>query len=126
MARILSDLIVKKGGDREWELVAPLEYHVGNENSNEIIIIPAGFKTDLASTPRFIQALLPQNERYAIAAALHDFLYTNKGKLSNKTYTRKESDLIFLEAMKVLNVPLWKRQLMFGAVMTFGWIYWNK
>ena|SRR3990167_4919668 len=124
MARILSDLIVKKVGDREWELVAPLEYHVGNENSSEVIIIPVGFKTDLASTPKFIQALLPQNERYAIGAALHDFLYTNKGKLSNKTYTRKESDLIFIEAMKVLNVPFWKRELMFWAVRIFGRFYW--
>ena len=124
MARILSDLIVKKVGDREWELVAPLEYHVGNENSSEVIIIPASFKTDLASTPRFIQALLPQNERYAIAAALHDFLYKRKGRLENKIYTRKESDLIFIEAMKVLNVPWLKRQLMFQAVRIFGRFYW--
>ncbi|EBD3311064.1 DUF1353 domain-containing protein, partial [Salmonella enterica] len=34
--------------------------------------------------------------------------------------TKKEADLIFLDGMTVLDVPKWKRTIMYWAVRLFG------
>ncbi|WP_348919765.1 DUF1353 domain-containing protein, partial [Escherichia coli] len=52
----------------------------------------------------------PQGE----AAIIHDWLYDNALR------TKKEADRIFLDAMKVLKVPAWRRSLMYFAVRLFG------
>ena len=96
------------------------EYHVGDENSLEIIKVPKGFITDGASIPKFAWSILggPMGE-YSAAAVVHDYCY------KYKLYTRKRCDYIFYEAMQVLEVPFWKRWLMYHAVRTFAWLGWN-
>ncbi|EJI0210340.1 DUF1353 domain-containing protein, partial [Salmonella enterica subsp. enterica] len=47
-------------------------------------------------------------------AIIHDYLYDNALR------TKKEADLIFLDGMKVLGVPKWKRIVMYQAVRLFG------
>lgn len=85
----------------------------------EIVRVPAGFITDLASIYWLFWIVIgPPNGRYSRAAVIHDFLYFKQ------TYSRARSDRIFLEAMKVLKVPWWKRRLMWIAVRTFaGWVW---
>lgn len=112
-------LILKKVGTRLWELFTAFEYHVGQYPSEDIITVPAGFKTDLASTPRPTWIIMPPDGEYTAAAIIHDFLY------HIQTRTRLEADQIFLEAMAVLEVPWWKRKIMYRAVRSFGWIPWN-
>lgn len=85
------------------------------------IVVPAGFKTDGASIPRLLWPVFGHPfERYAAAAVLHDSLYRIK------TMSRAEADRIFLEAMAVLGVPKWKRNLMYAGVRAGGWWYWNR
>jgi len=124
MSSFTSDLVVKKIGKRKWELFTPFEYHVGNEDSLEVIVVPVGFKTDFASIPQPFWSLLPPDGAYTGAAVVHDFLYATH-KIDGKR-TRKRCDQIFLEAMEVLDVPKWKRKIMYRAVRMFGWIGWNK
>lgn len=119
MARILN-VVVRKLDKDKWKLVEPLEYHVGSENSNEIIKVPAGFITDFASTPWGVRNLFPKDGTYTGAAIIHDFLY------QNHTYSRKRCDSIFLEAMKVSGVPAWRRRTMWLALRGFGWYSYNK
>ena len=135
MARILDDLelIAKKRSGSEWELAEPLFYHVGNSESSEVIVIPAGFVTDGASTPFGIRNLLPKDGTYTPAACIHDALYRYKGILPfgwfsglPKEYNRKCCDEIFAEAMNVLSVPVWKINTMFWALRFFGWASWNR
>ena len=105
-------------GKERWELIAPFEYN----NPPIIIEMPIGFVTDGASIPRFAYSLIgsPWGGRYSPASIIHDYLYFIQ------KYSRRKSDRIFLDAMKILEVPLWKRQLMYLAVRFFGWKAWNK
>lgn len=98
----------------KFELLEAFEYHVGAYPSDEVIRVPAGFVTDLASVPRALWAVLPPHGKYAKAAIIHDYLYT-KGEVP-----RLEADRVFSEAMEVLGVPKWKRKLMYWAVRAFG------
>jgi len=104
-----------------FEVPQDFEYHVGKEGSGEIIKIPKGFITDGASIPKFAWSIIggPLGD-YAAAAVVHDWLYYKK------IYTRKKSDQIFLEAMTVLDVAWWKRNLMYRLVRMFSWLFWKK
>ena len=103
-----------------WELLEPFEYHVGSEDSAEIVAIPKGFITDGASIPKIFWSFIGgQSGKYFYAAILHDYLY------HIKIYTRSRSDKIFYEAMGILGVPNWKRSIMHLAVRIAGWIPWK-
>ena len=120
MSTFTEPLIVKKLDERTWEIMRAFEYHVGFENSFEVVKIPKGFVTDFATVPRMFWILFPPDGKYTQATIVHDYLY------HTKKYTRSKSDAIFLEAMGVLGVPWWKRRTMWLAVRAAGWIPWNK
>ena len=44
---------ILKGGRCQWRVITPLPFDVGAEASGEVITVPAGATTDLASIPRF-------------------------------------------------------------------------
>lgn len=98
----------------KWEVLTQFEYHVGSYPSNDVIRVPAGFVTDLASVPRMFWSVLPLHCEYAKAAIIHDYLYSIG--LCGKRY----ADDVFLEAMTVLGVGMWRRKLMYFAVRLFG------
>lgn len=114
--------VTKLTGDR-WKVSRGFRYYVGAENSSDYIDVPDGFETDFASVPWGFRNLFPKDGPWTQAAVLHDWLYNTRGVNGR---TRKECDGIFLEAMKVLNVAWIKRETMYRAVRSFGWIYWNK
>jgi hypothetical protein len=97
-----------------WMLLTDFVYHVGDYPSEQIILVPAGTVTDLASVPRILWAVFPPHGKYAKAAIVHDYLY-EKG-----IGTKAEADRIFLECMGVLSVPKWRKKLMYWAVCLFG------
>lgn len=83
------------------------------------ITVPAGFKTDLASIPRFFWRVLPPVGRYDKAAVVHDYLYQFNG------VTRKQADDVLLEGMRVLGVPGWQCNVIYAGVRVGGWKPWN-
>ncbi|EDN0016913.1 phage tail protein [Salmonella enterica subsp. enterica serovar Poona] len=85
-----------------------------SDDNSDVIEVPAGFVTNLASVPRIFWTLLPPDGKYAKAAMIHDYMYDNALR------TKKEADLIFLDGMTVLDVPKWKRTIMYWAVRLFG------
>jgi hypothetical protein len=87
------------------------------------IVVPAGFVTDFASTPWFVDGLFPSFDDYAPAAIPHDWLYATQGLFG--FYTRKECDDLFLDFMKELGVPWWKRSIMYRAVRLGGSPGWG-
>lgn len=105
---------------RTGVLLNEFQYHVGSEESQDVITVPVGFETDFASTPVFAWIIFPPWGRYSKAAVIHDYLYQTRKR------TRKEADTIFREAMCVLGVPVWQRTIMYLAVRWFGWLAWNK
>ncbi|SDO94242.1 Protein of unknown function [Ralstonia sp. 25mfcol4.1] len=97
-----------------WQLLAAFEYHVGDYPSADVICVPAGTITDLASVPRLLWALFPPHGRWAKAAIIHDYLYANA--IGSKAY----ADRTFREAMEVLGVSRPVRWLMYWAVRVGG------
>ena len=124
-ARITERFRVEEAGEtREGRycvrLLETLEYRVGSEDSDEVICVPVGFETDFASIPWGLWNLFPPLGKWARPAIIHDFLYDRGGVLPSKTYSRKEADMIFREAMSVVGVPAWRREVMFAAVRVGG------
>ena len=89
-------------------------------NSDERIIVPAGFITDFASVPRVFWPIIDPIGEHGKAAVIHDYCYYTA------CYKRLRSDEIFLEGMEVLKVEEWKQTTMFHSVRLFGWHAWNK
>jgi hypothetical protein len=104
-----------RGGRALVRLTAPFSYDVGFKGSSLTLTVPAGFVTDFASVPRALTGWFPPSGPWAKAAVVHDYLYAS-GLIS-----RAISDLIFLEAMEVLEVPCWRRAAMYAAVRLLGW-----
>jgi hypothetical protein len=84
----------------------------------EIITVPEGFKTDLASVPRLLWAIFPPFGAYNSAAVVHDFLYREK------RVWRKTADGIFLSLMKRGGVGFFTRWSFYLAVRSFGWVFY--
>ena len=119
MSSFTDKLIVSKQDSGMWRVERSFDYHVGSEDSEEIVTVPKDFETDFASVPRLFWTILPPDGKYTQAATLHDYLY------HSQKFKRKKCDKIFIEAMKVLGVSFWKRRVMYRAVRMFGWIPWN-
>lgn len=114
----LSEAILKVGhGTDSWILDEPLIYQA---DSSELITVPAGFSTDLASIPRPLQAVIPLNGKHRAAAIVHDYLYAIQDR------TRAQADAIFLEAMKACRVRYTQRYAMYWGVRIGGWVPWNE
>lgn len=102
-----------------WRTERSFTYCIGEEDSEDQIIVPEGFETDLASVPWPACMFITRSGRYNQAAVLHDYLYHCHNR------KREDCDCIFLEAMEILGVSWWKRKLMFRAVRMGGWLPWK-
>lgn len=116
MAKFLSDLIVRQlSGDDLWQLESALKYKSDIVGYTEA---PAGFVTDFASVPRLPIAYLFAGNIAHEAAVVHDFLY------QTHPCTKMQADRTFREAMEVTGIHPLRRNLMFAAVVSCGWIAW--
>jgi hypothetical protein len=62
------------------------------------LVVSAGFPTDLASVPFYLQPLVAMHGNWNRAAIVHDWLYSLRGVLPcGKILTRKQCDRIFLD-----------------------------
>lgn len=84
------------------------------------LCVPQGFVTDFVSVPRAFWRIIPPMGRYSKAAVVHDWLYYCG------IFARSRADAIFSELMKRLDVPVWKRIIIYNAVRAGGWYQWNK
>jgi len=114
MSAFTTPLILKMLPNERFEVAQAFTYHIGELGSGNIINVPKGFVTDLTSVPRLLWPVLPPHGFYGKAAVLHDYLYVNGLK------TKAIADNIFLEAMTVLNIPKYKRIIMYKGVHYFG------
>jgi hypothetical protein len=105
-------------GDAQWwVLTEPLPFRIGR--SREVITVPRGFVTDLASTPRFLWSALPRTGAYMSPAVLHDYLYWDQ------RCARKQADEIFRIEMADFGVDATVARLIFAAVDELGTAAWS-
>lgn len=122
MAKFSGPLTLTTINDDTWRVETEFTFF---SDKYEPVTVPVGYQTDLASVPRYLWSIFPPFGRYSQAAVTHDFIYQMRKDLTYQgtERSRKECDEIFLEAMKTLKVPWWKRQLMYRAVRSFGWAH---
>ena len=101
-----------------YRLLAPLTYY--SAVLDKLITVPTGFVTDFASVPAPGRILISGHGHDRWAAVVHDYLY------SEKKFTRKQADEVFLEALELSGVNLVKRRIMYRAVRTGGWFFYAK
>ena len=109
MAHFINIPPLRIGRNGHWLLIEDCAY-VSDKIGK--VVVPSGFETDLASIPRIFTPLFPKNGRHRAAAIVHDYLCRTNYE------PRSMADKVFLEAMKVLEVPRWRRWSMFAAVRT--------
>jgi hypothetical protein len=122
VARFMTSLQVRRASDGQagqWELVAALIYY--SKILDRIIVVPYGFRTDLASVPRLPLAYWLFGSVADEAGVIHDYLYTNLVQ----GVTRKQADDVFAEASAVLKVAAWRRGPMWLGVRLFGGSHWG-
>ena len=117
------ELILKAIPPNLWETYAPFGYVTLVTGKPQTLVIPVGFRNDLASIPRMLRGLVPQVGRHRSAAVIHDWLYQNQ-HIHN--YSRAQCDAIFSEAMKASGVPWHRRAMMYRGVRMGGWVAYNK
>ena len=117
-----------RNGRSLWALQRPLEYQTGPD-PEELILVPAGFVTDLASVPRIVWSFYPPDGPWAKAAVVHDFLYFTKGTgewhgrvgiTRDTPYSRKDADDILKEAMADRRVGKWEQLVIWLSVRLGG------
>jgi hypothetical protein len=112
---MFSDLIYKDYSISCKKFTVVLQEDFVYENEKYIITVNKGFDYDLASVPSIFQSIISKVGVYDCAATIHDWLY------SSHALPRKESDKLFLQAMKEAGVSFMTRYSMYFAVSWFGY-----
>lgn len=94
-------------------VLRPFAYTLAD--GSRTVRVPPTYLTDFASIPGVVRWVIPPFGRHAIAAVLHDWLYT-----IGQPDRRGEADDIFREALKELGVGLARRSTMHAAVRAGG------
>ena len=119
MSRFKSALIVQvplDGGDRK--LIEPLRYF--SDYANVQLVALKGMTTDYGSIPKILHSVLSPTGKPTYAYVIHDMLY------QDGIYTKKVSDKILDEAMKVLGTGWLIRKTVMTGLRVGGWVAWNK
>ena len=120
MSSFTKPLTVTKISGRKWMIARAFKYYIYANLEGDCVDIPEGYITDFASVPRVFWHIVPPDGQYTQAAVVHDYLY------DNEIYSKEKADHIFYQAMGVLGVPDWKRNVMYWAVKHFGKPSWMK
>lgn len=111
--------LMKKSGTNKWIIVEPFVWFLDYDNRSWKITIPLGFETDFWSIPQLLWFFF--NPTKFVSYILHDYLYSNPW-----TLTRKECDIILIEALKVEWMWWFKRLLIYFWVRIWWWYSWNQ
>lgn len=101
---------VRSNGAEEWELLEPLAYR----GRRQRFVVPAGFRTDLATVPRVVVWLVPRWGLYTRAAVLHDWLCTEG--IGTRAVSARDADGLFRRVLRESGVPVVRRWLMWCGV----------
>lgn len=101
--------------DERTTVVVIQPFGYTNARIGRTVWVPAGYVTDFASIPRVGRWLIPPFGRHAIAAVVHDWLYS-----VGEPGGRGPADDIFRDALDELGVDVARRNVMHGAVRAFG------
>ena len=115
-------------GSRKWEFAEDFEFGLNGEE----YVIPAGFKCDAASIPKFLHPFLSPTGLLLLGGVVHDYAYQHATLLkANKKdtmgeITQKQADEIFLDINLKINGFYLVNKLAFWSLRLAGFLAWNK
>jgi len=125
--------VTRINADRIWVTQSQyyIHFHYGEEAEMQgDITIPAGYRFDLASVPRWAWRLVAPFELSLVAPLVHDVLYEQLGRADMDSdapaLTRKQVDQVFLHLMEREGIPAFRRRLAYRAVRMGGGMPWKK
>ena len=91
--------------------------------NGKVLVVPAGFKSDGASVPRFFWRIVfpPGDSRALRASIAHDFIYRN----CPFGWTRAEADQLFYDVLRTDGVPYLNAKGAYYGVRLFGCKSWK-
>ncbi len=122
-------------GTRQWEIVKDFRYSLGGSE----YVIPAGFKFDGASIPKFLHTFLSPVGVLLMGGLVHDYMYKYQAQLVfNKNYqvpelpvttvpvNQKRADQIFRDINIEINGFFLMNYLAYWSLRLGGFMAWNK
>jgi hypothetical protein len=115
-------------GVRHWEIAKDFHYSLNNKD----FVIPAGFKFDGASVPKFLAQFLSPVGVLLIGGLVHDYAYkyetllTKNKKDTMGVITQKKADEIFRDINIEVNGFFFLNYLAYYALRIGGFMAWNK
>ena len=115
-------------GTRHWEIAEDFEYEVNGTK----YVIPAGFKFDGASIPKFLHTFLSPVGVLLLGGLVHDYAYKYETLLcKNKKDTigiisQKKADEIFRDINIEINGFYFMNYLAYWSLRLGGFMAWNK
>lgn len=108
-------------GHYRWEVINPLHYrhytltpplpNGYQPRASQLIVVPAGYLSDLASVPRLARRLVDANHPTTRRpAVLHDYIYTDQ----TQRFTKGQADRIFYDCL-----------LEEGTAKPLAWLMWK-
>ena len=115
-------------GVGHWEIAKDFEYEINKQK----FVIPAGFKFDGASIPKFLHMFLSPVGVLLIGGLVHDYAYKYETLLcKNKkdtigVITQKKADQIFRDINIEINGFYLMNYLAYWSLRLGGFMAWNK
>ena len=115
-------------GVRHWEIVEDFNYEINDVK----YVIPAGFKFDGASIPKFLHTFLSPVGVLLMGGLVHDYAYKyetllKKGKKETMgVLTQKRADEIFRDINIEINGFFLMNYLAYYSLRLGGFMAWNK
>ena len=114
-------------GVRHWEIANDFDYEVNGEK----FVIPAGFKFDGASIPKFLHPFLSPVGVLLIGGLVHDYAYKYETLLKKNrkdtmgVITQKKADEIFRDICIEVNGFYTMNYLAYWSLRLGGFVAWN-
>ena len=101
----------------KWRVLAPFSFYL-TKQPNFIVTVPKDYISDGATVPAPFKLLLPPWGEYGQAAVVHDYLLEHRRWDQDiiDTVSRRDARRAFNDAMRVLEVPFYKRLSMITGV----------
>ena len=113
-------------GTRHWEIANDFEYELNGTK----YIIPAGFKFDGASIPKFLHTFLSPVGVLLLGGLVHDYAYKYAALKPKKgavlLLDQKKSDEIFRDINIEINGFYFMNYLAYWSLRLGGFMAWNK
>lgn len=91
-------------------------------SNRKTIVIPAGYRYDMASVPKWLWSIFRPYNRGLLAFLIHDWLYVGRPTWVDRSFADNEMK-IWLDRLNKNPIDNWIR---FQIVRLFGWSKWNK